>query len=86
MAEADLKRWVSLMVVEVYSAAFHSYTKGDMRFEQAKVYCSENIFKNLVRLNQRYQFSAEEFKLIDEHIKEGIMSYLQRKYPSTDNP
>ena len=59
MSESDLKRWVSGMVVEVYSAAFHSYVKGDMRFEQSKIYCSENIFKNLVRLNQCYQFTAE---------------------------
>jgi hypothetical protein len=56
-----------------------------MSFEQAKIYCSENIFKNIVRLSQKYRLSDLELKLIDNHIKDGVLKYLAAKYPLTDS-
>ena len=66
--------------------AFNGFIKDEMSFEQAKNYCSENIFKNLVRLNQEYNFTAEDFARIDSHIKKGVLNYMSKKYPLTDNP
>ena len=34
----------------VSSASFHYCSKNEMTFEQAKVYCCENILKNLALL------------------------------------
>lgn len=56
-----------------------------MNFEQAKIYCSENIFKNLVLLNQRCSLTARDFQLIDSHLKNGVLTYLGKKYPLTDS-
>jgi hypothetical protein len=55
-----------------------------MSFEQAKIYCSENIFKNIVRLSEKYRLSDLELELIDNHIKKGVLNYLAAKYPLTD--
>jgi hypothetical protein len=56
-----------------------------MSYEQAKIYCSENIFKNIVRLRKKYCLSDLELKLIDDHIKDGVLKYLAAKYPQTDS-
>jgi hypothetical protein len=56
-----------------------------MSYEQAKIYCSENIFKNIVRLSEKYRLSDKELKLIDDHIKDGVLKYLATKYPQTDS-
>jgi len=36
----------------VSSAAFHYFSRNEMSFEQAKIYCSENILKNIVIFGQ----------------------------------
>jgi hypothetical protein len=56
-----------------------------MSFEQAKIYCSENLFKNIVRLSEKYRLSDLELELIDNHIKKGVLNYLAAKYPLTDS-
>lgn len=59
--DKSLKRWTTSVFKTVFSTAFNAYSRNEMSFEQAKIYCSENIFKNLVSLNQRYSFSGKEF-------------------------
>ena len=56
-----------------------------MNYEQTKIYCSENIFRNIVILSSRYALSAAEIELIDDHIKNGMLTYLTAKYPLTDS-
>ena len=56
-----------------------------MNYEQAKIFCSENIFKNIVTLSQTYNLSPLEMELIDNHIKKGVLTYLGTKYPLTDS-
>ena len=81
----SLKLWTSNVVKTVSSSAFNSFAKGEMSFEQAKIYCSENIFKNIVLLNKKHQLSAVDIKMIDQHIRKGVLSYLSAKYPLTDS-
>lgn len=83
--ETELKKWVSKVVKTISSASFHYFSKNEMSFEQAKVYCSENIFKNIVNLNKSYSLSSKEFETIDNHIKTGVLNYLATKYPLTDS-
>jgi hypothetical protein len=47
------------MVKTVFSSAFYYYEKQEMNFEQTKIFCSENIFKNIAALNEKYHLSAE---------------------------
>ncbi len=56
-----------------------------MNFDQAKIYCSENIFKNIVLLSEKYLLGKKEMEMIDKHIKKGVLNYLLAKYPSTDS-
>ena len=39
-----------------------------------------------MRLNQHYNFTAEDFSCIDNHINTGVLDYMSKKYPLTDNP
>ena len=56
-----------------------------MSYEQVKIYCSENILKNIVTLSSQYTLSLDELELIDSHLKKGVLSYLAAKYPLTDS-
>jgi hypothetical protein len=52
------------------SIAFNYYLKDELTYEQLKVYCSENILKNIAVLTQKYRISADEFKEIDEFFRD----------------
>jgi hypothetical protein len=52
--------WITGVVKTVSSSAFNYFFKKEMNYEQAKIYCSENIFKNIVILSQKYNLRAEE--------------------------
>jgi hypothetical protein len=82
---AALKTWMTDVVKTVCSSAFGSFSKKEMNFEQTKIYCSENIFKNMVILSSKYSLNADEMELIDSHIKNGVLMYLSAKYPLTDS-
>lgn len=52
-----------------------------MNFEQAKIFCSENIIKNLVVLNERHHLNNREFQQLDSYIQHKILHYIRKKYP-----
>jgi hypothetical protein len=56
-----------------------------MNFEQAKVYCSENIFRNIVILAQENGLTAKQIQIIDKHIKDNVLDLLSAKYPLADS-
>jgi hypothetical protein len=56
-----------------------------MSFEQTKIYCSENVFKNIARLSKKYSLNEMEMEMIDSHIKNGVLTYLATKYPLTES-
>jgi len=56
-----------------------------MSFEQAKIYCSENILKNIVILGQKVTLTDKDFEVMDAHIKTKVLDYLSAKYPMTDS-
>lgn len=67
----------------VCSTAFNYFSRGELSYEQTKVFCSENIFKNVVLLSQQHRLSDEEMEAIDGHVKTGVLGYLALKYPLT---
>jgi hypothetical protein len=69
----------------VFSTAFHYFERGNMSYDQTKIYCSENLISNIIRLNETYHLNSAEIKLIDEHIEDGISPYLLTKYPMTES-
>lgn len=56
-----------------------------MNFDQTKIFCSENIFKNIVNLSSKYTLNSTEIEQIDAHIKNEVLAYLSAKYPLTDS-
>jgi hypothetical protein len=85
ISTGELKAWTTSVVRTICSSAFNYFFKKEMNYEQTKIYCSENIYKNIVVLSSRYTLSAAEIELIDDHIKKGVLSYLTAKYPLTDS-
>jgi len=69
----------------VCSASFNYCSKNEMTFEQAKVYCSENILKNLALLGSNKSLTHKDFAVIDSHIQGNGINYLMTKYPKTDS-
>lgn len=47
------------VIKTISSSAFKNYSKNEMNFEQTKIYCSENIFKNIVNLSQSYSINEK---------------------------
>jgi hypothetical protein len=83
--ESELKSWISEVVKATFSSAFNSYSRNEMTFEQTKIYCSENVFKNIARLSTQYRLSESEMEAVDKHIKKGVLEYLAAKYPLSDS-
>lgn len=52
-----LKKWISDVVKTVASSAFNAYLKGEMSFTQTKIFCSENILKNIVNFSRSFSLT-----------------------------
>jgi len=39
-----------------------------MNYEQAKIFCSEGILRNIVLLTKKYRLTKDQIKVIDDHI------------------
>lgn len=80
----DLKQWITNLCTEVLSAAFHYFEQGKMSYDQTKIYCSENIICNIIRLNESLHLNSDQIKMIDSHIEDGVTPYLLTKFPMTE--
>ena len=56
-----------------------------MTFEQVKVFGSESILRNILKLTERFKLTSAELEIINNHIGEKILDYLQKKYPLTQS-
>jgi hypothetical protein len=54
-----------------------------MTFEQTKIYCSENILRNIVLLTDKINLSPEHMEMINSHLKNRVLPYMNSKYPMT---
>ena len=61
MPVSILKQWIAETSKTVFSSAFYYFSKGEMSFEQTKIFCSENIVKNIVTLDKQHVVSAALF-------------------------
>ena len=71
------------MTKTVCSSAFNSYLKGDLNYEQIKIYCSENIIKNIAFLNKKQHLKKNEVKILSKYETNYVLPYLAKKYPLT---
>jgi hypothetical protein len=85
ISKIELKKWTAKIMTTISSAAFHYLENNQMTFEQAKIYCSENIIKNIVLLGQKVVLTDKDFEVMDKHIKTKVLDYLSAKYPMTDS-
>ena len=48
-----------------------------------KIYCSENLLLNLIKLSESNNLSVQDYEYIDNVLKNDILSYYKDKYPPT---
>ena len=60
----ELKAWISQVCTKVVSSAFNLLISDKLSYEQAKVFCSESILRNIVFLVEKYPY-----KLTNHHIE-----------------
>ena len=46
----ELERWVTNVCVAAFSSSFHFYETNQITFEQSKIFSSETILGNILRL------------------------------------
>ena len=80
-----MKRWVTEMWITVFSSSFHYYLTDQMTFEQTKVFCSESVLRNLLRLTQKYKLTEGQVAEVNKHIGGEVLDYLMKKYPMTQS-
>jgi hypothetical protein len=68
----------------ICSVAFNYCSHNEMSFEQAKIYCSENMIKNIITLGRKVTLTKQHFEIIDTHLKTKVIKYLTFKYPIND--
>ena len=56
-----------------------------MTFEQAKVFCCEEILKNISEFGERHELTSDILNLSDKIMKEKVMPYLALKYPLNES-
>jgi hypothetical protein len=55
-----------------------------MTYEQVRIFCSEGIIKNILRMTEVHGLSPAQIQLLDRHMDEKIIPYLEKKYPLTE--
>jgi hypothetical protein len=56
-----------------------------MTFKQAKVYCCEEILRNISEFAEKNEVNENFFKRIDTIMKDKVMPYLALKYPLSES-
>ena len=74
---------MTLLCKRVWSSCFNSYSKEELTFENMKIYASEQILRNLVRLFENCQLKKNDLKTISHHLQNNILTYMWHKYPMT---
>lgn len=80
-----LREWITDVCSQVFSSAFHSLSKDSMSYEHTKIFCSEGILRNIVLLTKKYRLNDRQMRIIDDHIEQRIVPYMQKKYPLTES-
>lgn len=54
-----LKKWIEKMINDIVSIAFNYYSNDELTYEQAKVYCSQNILSNIAAFVAKYHLTSQ---------------------------
>lgn len=85
ISDDTLCEWLTEVCSKVFSVAFNFYVKDELNYKQAKVFCSEGILRNVVLLTKKFKLNKKQMQAIDVHIKDGLVEYMQAKYPLTES-
>ena len=66
------------------STTFNYYINEDMSFQQAKVYCCQQILKNISSFAEKHEISSTVLSDLDKIMKKKVMPYLAQKYPLSE--
>lgn len=79
-----LENWITEVCSKVFSTAFNYYAGEKMTYEQVRIFCSEGIVKNVLRMTEVHGLTPAQIQLLDRHMDEKIIPYLEKKYPLTE--
>jgi hypothetical protein len=55
-----LKKWLNKVFSQTFSVAFHRLSGKEMTYQQAKIFCSSNILRNLIIINDKISLNATQ--------------------------
>ena len=48
-----------------------------------KIFCSENLLLNFIKLSESNNLTVQDYEYIDKVLKKDVLSYYKDKYPPT---
>ena len=70
------------MCKKVLSVGFKLYKNDELDIKKVKVFCSENILRNLIQLPK--QIKEDHWSAIDNCLKTELFPYFRFNYPQTE--
>lgn len=84
LSESKVREWISRVFKFVFSAAFRALSEQRLSVRQAKIFCAENVLKNIVYCSQQRKLTSEHLAVIDAFVAGSILPYLSQKYPVSE--
>ena len=48
-----------------------------------KIFCSENLLLNFIKLSESNNLTVQDYEYIDKVLKKDVLNYYKDKYPPT---
>lgn len=74
--------WVGNMCKKVLSVGFKLFKNDELDIKKVKVFCSENILRNLIQLPNKIK--DKYWEEIDNCLKTELFPYYRFNYPQTE--
>ncbi len=85
LSESKVREWISRVFKFVFSAAFHALSEQRLSIKQTKMFCAENVLKNIVYCSQQRKLTSEHLAAIDFFVGGSVLPYLSQKYPISES-
>ena len=56
-SKEEQEKWMTDVCIATFSTSFHYYLTEQLTFEQTKVFCSENILRNMLQFTERFRLT-----------------------------
>ena len=83
LSKEGLEKYLTSLCTVVWSKGFQFYSTNQLSFENTKVYCSQQMLQNLIKLSEAYKLQPYHFQQINDHLQQNVLEYMLSKYPMT---